>query len=476
MKSFSSSRRLRAKPKKRISAVALLFAIAAPAFAQDPQVQELKERLKQLEQMVVELKDQVAALEKKQETTPLPPPPINEPAAYTQRRQTASQNEISAARIDNESIDPHRSGYITIPNTGTLFKPFGYIKTDFIYDLKYAGQSYGLYVPSLFPSTTQPPARSTTVSARPSRLALEFLQPFRGSDAKAYIELDFLGGFDRNSLRVRHVYGQWKNILAGQTWSLFADPDAFPDTLEFEGPPSILFARQAQIRYTHRLTKQQSIAMSVERTGPDLVSTSALGTPIATSDTPDLLFSHRYEGSFGHTQTTFLYRRVGGFIENSSDPRLSAQRNGYGVSFSTAFALGGGARSDSIVLQGVLGRGITNYYNDNTGLGLDIGVNAAGAVVAVPSGAITAGYTHHWNSLFRSSVTFGRLQINSAAESPETTYKVSDYISMNLIAQPRPSILFGGEFIYGWLERKNGFKYIAPRIQLSATYYFNKNR
>jgi hypothetical protein len=33
----------------------------------------------------------------------------------------------------------------------------------------------------------------------------------------------------------------------------------------------------------------------------------------------------------------------------------------------------------------------------------------------------------------------------------------------------------GGEFIYGGLERKNGSKYNVPRIQLSATYYFNKH-
>lgn len=469
---LGSIRKIRFAPPGYILA---LFLAQCPAFPQDPRIQALEDKLRQLEQTMIDVRREIADLRKPEApaTAPLPAKASNSHIGEaTRHRETASQNEVSAPRIHNEPIEGTRAGYLVIPGTGTLFKPSGFIKTDFLYDLKYAGQRYGLYVPSLFPSTTQPPAKSTTVSARPSRLAFEFLQRAGDSDAKAYIELDFLGGFDRNSPRVRHVYGQYKNILAGQTWSLFVDPDAFPDTLEFEGPPSIIYNRQAQIRYTHPVNKHNSIAFSVERSGPDIQSTTPLGTATATSDVPDLLFSYRHEGGAGHLQATLLYRRVGGFLEDSPDPRFSAVRNAYGLMIGTSFNI----KADHVIFQGAIGNGITNYFNDNTGLGLDVGFNAAGRLVAVPSGGIVAGYTHRWSRLFRSSLNYGRLQINSAAESPGTTYKVSNYFTGNLIAQPRPTILFGGEFIYGWLERKNGFKYIAPRIQLSATYYFNKQR
>ena len=45
---------------------------------------------------------------------------------------------------------------------------------------------------------------------------------------------------------------------------------------------------------------------------------------------------------------------------------------------------------------------------------------------------------------------------------------------MNLIVQPSVRYLFGAEYIYGSLERKDGFEWVAPRIQASITYYINK--
>ena len=57
---------------------------------------------------------------------------------------------------------------------------------------------------------------------------------------------------------------------------------------------------------------------------------------------------------------------------------------------------------------------------------------------------------------------------------PETTYHISNYATANLIVQPTVRFLFGGEYIYGSLERKDGFKWVAPRIQGSVTYYINK--
>jgi len=45
---------------------------------------------------------------------------------------------------------------------------------------------------------------------------------------------------------------------------------------------------------------------------------------------------------------------------------------------------------------------------------------------------------------------------------------------VNLIFQPSVSLLFGAEYIYGQLVRKNNYVWNAPRIQGSAQYSFNK--
>jgi hypothetical protein len=145
---------------------------------------------------------------------------------------------------------------------------------------------------------------------------------------------------------------------------------------------------------------------------------------------------------------------------------------GYGGALSAVWGLG--AWRDSAVFQAVLGRGISNYFNDNFGLGTDVGFNAEGRLVATPAGSVTVGYSHYWTKLVRSTVSYGYTRINNPAGDPGTTYHTSQYATGNIIFQPTVRFLFGAEYIYGSARRKNNFIWIAPRVQASLTYYINK--
>ncbi len=144
--------------------------------------------------------------------------------------------------------------------------------------------------------------------------------------------------------------------------------------------------------------------------------------------------------------------------------------DGFGGSLSGVW----GSARDNVVFQGIIGKGISNYYNDNFGLGSDVGGDARGQLVATPSGSGTFGYQHYWTKLLRSTFSYGFLKINNTAADPGTNYHISHYATGNLIVQPTVSLLFGAEYVYGSLERKDGFKWVAPRIQASVTYYLNK--
>src|SRR5262245_20968812 len=203
------------------------------ALSQPADIQELKIKLQQLEQMVSDLKSQVAVAEQSQRPPGSPPlatstnvvgnqppqvPILRLSTTYigreTQQRQTAGNNDASAPRVDNESLDSELRGFFRVPATETLIKLGGFVKTDFFYDLNYTGSYYGAYVPSSFPSTTQPKSRDSTISMRPSRFNVEFRQPaFHDNDSivKGYLEWDFLGNYERTSLRMRQFYGQYKN-------------------------------------------------------------------------------------------------------------------------------------------------------------------------------------------------------------------------------------------------------------------------
>jgi hypothetical protein len=469
---------------------------AGTILAQQPNLQDLQNKLLEFEEStqktIQDLKAQIAALQQGQRppasvpTSPPAPsqasevPVVQVPQQYygaeTRTRQTALEDAEGAPRVDNEPLDPELRGFFHIPGTQTYMKFGGFVKTDLFYDLNYAGTYYGAYVPSSFPSSTTPHSQNSTVSMRPTRFTWETRQgPLdnSGKEVKIYFEFDFLSNYDRNSIRLRQFYGQYDNFVAGQAWSAFADPDAFPDTLEFEGPPGMIAARNPQFRYTQPLGKHNSIGVSVEKSGTDTPFSTQFGTPIGTSKFPDLIGFYRYENNHGHIYAATLFRNVGGMIPNEQVFNLSRHTGGFGESLSGVWGIPH-FKNDSVQFQLVFGKGISNYYNDNFGLGTDVGFNAAGNLVATPTGSGQVGYTHNWTKILRSSASYGYLRINSPAADPGSTYHVSNYATVNFIVQPTVRLLFGAEYVYGSLERKDDFKWIAPRIQASVMYYINK--
>ena len=468
------------------SVVVTILTASGCLFAQQPDVSQLKTKLQQLEQMMQDLQKQITDLETAQSSpakplvaaapkpAPVPTPqvPTDHMGDLTRTREVASQNAESAARINNEEMDPALRGFFRLPGTGTLVKLGGFVKTDLYVDANQAGTYYGQYVPSTFPSSPQPHTVDATVSMRPSRFTTEFLQPAGsgGDMVKGYLEFDFLGSYDRTSLRMRQFYAQYKNLLAGQTWSSFGDPDAFPDTLEFEGPPGMMGTRNPMIRYTQPLGKENSLGVSVEKSGTDVPFATQLGTPVASSLRPDLIGFYRYENTHGHLYFAGISRSVGGTVQNAAVSNLTNHVEGYGGSLSGVW----GSKTNNVVFQAIFGKGISNYYNDNFGLGSDVGGDAHGRLVATPSGSGNIGYQHFWTRYVRSTFSYGYLRINNTASDPGTNYHISNYATANIIVQPSQSYLFGAEYIYGSLERKDGFKWVAPRIQASVTYYLNK--
>ncbi len=282
--------------------LALVSILIVPAgLAQTPTVQDLQTQLRQFEEStqktIQDLKAQIAAMQQAQKTAAAAAtaavaaqaqevPVVHTPAEYygteTRTRNTAGQNEVGAPRIDNEPLDPKLRGFFHLPGTSTYMKFGGFVKTDLFYDLNYAGTYYGAYVPSSFPSSPTPHTQNSTVSMRPTRFTWETRQGTLDNsenEVKVYFEFDFLSNYDRNSIRLRQFYGQYKNFLAGQAWSAFSDPDAFPDTLEFEGPPGMIAARFPQFRYTQPINKHHSVGVSIEKSGTDTPFSHAVWRP-----------------------------------------------------------------------------------------------------------------------------------------------------------------------------------------------------
>lgn len=381
--------------------------------------------------------------------------------------QTDSQDQIAAPRIDNAPLDPRFPGYFRLPGTQTLLRIGGYFKTDFIYDLKPPGNTDS-FIPSSFPIPTVAGVNNTTVSVRPTRMNLDFLIPVSSSSVRFFLELDMFGS-NATTPRLRHAYAQVKNVLLGQSFSNFMDPDSGPDTLDFQGPNGQVSIRNPQLRYSIPVREKDSLSFSVEKASSDILFTTPEFKNLPNNPAPDSAIKFRHEYTSGHIQLSGLFRDVAAYLPDGRSDSVF----GWGVNLTGAQKLFG---SDTFVYQGAYGAGMERYVNDTSGLGID--AQPANAdhphLHAVPVTAFYGGYQHYWKKQVRSSAVWGFAQTQNTNLEPGTDFHQSNYGSANIIWNPFGSLNVGTEILYGWKVATNRASADDTRFLFSAKYNFIK--
>jgi len=380
--------------------------------------------------------------------------------------QTNSQDEVAAARYDNAPLDPKYPGYFRLPGTRTFMKIGGYAKSDITFDVRPAGDQER-FIPSSIPIPAPADFSNSIISVRPSRINVDFLVPTEiARTIRFFLEVDFFGS-SSTTPRLRHAYAQGKNLLIGQTFSNFMDPDAGPDTLDFQGPNSQVSIRNPQLRYTFRLGKKTTTSIAIEKPSSDVAFKTPDFSAQPNSPSPDGTFQFRHEMDFGHVQFSALLRDISAFLPNGRTDSVF----GWGLNLAGLFKL---FDKDAFVYQGAYGNGISRYINDTSGLGIDAAVISAQKpeLEAVPTIGIYGGYQHFWISKLRSSAVIGYLQSENTPAQVNSAFHRSGYSAANLIWTPIAQLSLGTEFLYGWRVNKDGSTGNAPRIQLSAKYNF----
>ena len=478
-------------------AVALLTSMLMPAKAlaqndsSGPSAEELKQQLSNLQlqmQKVQSRLDQLESAQSSSATQPQAPPAnqtgttqVSQPALQgptspqvgeaTATYNTFSEDSLAAARYNNVPLDPKYDGFFRLPGTQTILKIGGYFKTDFIRDLKPAGNS-DAFVPASIPIPQISTANNTSISVRPTRLTLDFRIPStRIGEVRFYVEGD-LFGTNATTPRVRHAYAQASNFLIGQTFSNFMDPDGFPDTLDFQGPNGMVNLRNPQLRYGFALAKSTTLYFSAEKPSSDIIFTTPTFSAQPNTPRVDGTVRLRQEFQGGHFQVSGLFRDISAFAVTGGISRTD-QVFGWGVNVSTGFKTFG---KDNVVFAVAGGHGISRYIQDTSGLGIDAELASAGTYLkATPAIGIEAAYQHYWNKTLRSSAVYSYAAVNDTINAPADTYNHGEYTAANLIWNPWGSSLnMGAEFLYGWQVQQDGLKGNAPRIQFSAKYSFVK--
>src|SRR6516164_7465501 len=377
---------------------ALLVGASITASAQNSELDQLKAQMKAMEQTMEQMKQKIAELERQKVAAPAPTATnaleatsasiqtleqvaqgqhVSEKSPITYRDALNDQQD-AASRPKDYTLDPTYRGFIPVPNTPVLVKFNAKPHVDMTSDNKNAGNQ-NRFVPAMFPLKGDPNyggGEQFHVNANATQLKIDVRAPELDGNFRFYYQNDFFGsGSDTGDMkyRIQHLYGQFYGFKAGFTYGVWEDPDSWPDTVDYEGPNAVIFARRAVAQYTAAWNDNWNTTFGVEKPDifVDLNSGPNPGTTTLTS-MPDLGFNTRYEKEgFGHLQFSTIFRDIGARNGAGRDQHVF----GWGVNLSAGLDL---TKNDYLQMLGVYGHGVGGMGNDTSFLNSDAAFNSNG--------------------------------------------------------------------------------------------------
>ncbi len=352
-------------------------------------------------------------------------------------------------------------GSFLIPGTNTEFSISGYVKADFIYDLKQKDGSV-IYPAGL--KTGDPRIKDDEIGdeqghfqahAKQSRLRINTSTPTVLGDLKVGIETDFFGeGGNENqsnsySMSLGNAYAQIGGLLVGQYWTNFGTLAAYPENVDFEGPSGITFVRQAQVRWTQMIDDKLSFSVSLE---------NAEGPEDFIDRLPDGVVALEYNDDWGQFRMSALGRQL-------TSPDDKADEIAYGINVSGTYAIWPGGN----ILGGfTYGDGIGRYLID--GIGEDA-IYMNGRLETKKAYGMVAGVNHKFTDTVMGQVVVGRHHISDAYRLM-AGFKRVNTVHTSIFWSPLSRLTIGGEVVYYDKENRFGNKIENIRLQTSVQVSF----
>ncbi|MCG7602238.1 DcaP family trimeric outer membrane transporter [Halomonas sp. McH1-25] len=358
----------------------------------------------------------------------------------------------------------------------TKINLYGFAQLDVAYNSGPEMAASGFVPLQIRPDDVDGSEGHTDLGAYTSRLGISTVTPTKHGPFKTVIEGDFNGN-GGGSFRLRHAYGVWNGILAGQTWTNFSGVVGLTPTIDFTGPVGRPNAgRLAQLRYT---TGNFSVALE----DPDTFSADIAGSDPSELDEYNNYYeienqsrlpalTMRYKNSQGPLSYEFgaLIRELGYYnsIEDNDEYGW-----GWGLNAAASYTF-----SRDIVLRGVIthGDGIGGYtffnpggagYVDESGDIETIEASAADFGVTVPAGP----------GAFNISYAIVKADLDGVVDDGRvlpTPYGYEQYNSVfvNYIWSPIERVAYGIEAAHHKTEQVTGGSGDTYRVQGMIRYKF----
>jgi len=381
--------------------------------------------------------------------------------------QVAILDELVRTQPESTKYGEDFTGSIPIPDTDAAVKVGGFVKMSMVSTLDPLGTD-DRFVTGLIPvgaSSSTTDDGEVAVSARQSRLGIEIRDSTSYGPLRAFIEGDFAGTGD--TYRLRHAFGQFRQVLAGKTWSTMVDNRATPEEIDFEGINGRIQARQPQIRYFPSFGRDMDLLIGLEDPAPDVTGGQGV------SQYPDIVASVRRNwADRWHVKTSLLLRQIE--AEWNLDSSVSDTEFGWGLSVSGKVGLEIWDERDNILFQFNYGDGIGRYINDLQEVGgQDAEFNPlTGELETLNVFSSYVAYQHWWRESLRSTLTYSWVDVDNLSFQDDSAYARTDRAIINLLWSPVARVDVGGELLWGRRENKDGASGTARQIQFGAKYRF----
>ena len=364
---------------------------------------------------------------------------------------------------------------------------YGFGQADTIVDFKQNNPDwYDVNRPSRLPNVANQFGQDGHfyLSPRQSRLGVKGETPTANGVVKGQFEFDMFGvGADagQTTIRLRHAWGQWKEVGAGLTNSEFMDGDVFPNVVDYWGPNGMLFFRNVQVFWEPYRDGDSNARIAIEAPGASgdggvYADRVELQNIKPRFPSPDFTGHYRKSQKWGYIQVGGALRYIAYDDTLTTDKfDLSGHVWGWGLSVSSNVKA---TDSDVLRLQFVYGAGVENYFNDAP---VDVGIknNPGNAVTPVVGEAlkdlgIVLYLDHTWNSTWSTAAGYSLVDISNSNAQAANAYRRGQYASINLLSTPAKNVMIGGELQFARRDNYlDGFNSNDIRLQFTFKYNFS---
>jgi hypothetical protein len=383
------------------------------------------------------------------------------------------EKAVAIAQADDPTQDLLSSfpGAWRLPGTDSAFKVGGFVRTAIVFNQDVLEIPDRFIVGSIpVGSSDDQNAAQSSITANQSRLNFDYRESTSAGILRAFIEGDFTG--DGNTFRLRHAFGQWDRVLAGQTWSAFVDTNATPEGVDFEGLNARINVRQSQVRFSPRFGENFSLELSLEDPNPQIQNGSGI------TRIPDIVVAGRFQPHNRlHLKAALLGRQIRG---QEAVPSGSNTDGNVDKQYAWGFSLSGSFNTpyfdyrDKFLFQLNKGNGIGRYVNDLNSIGNYDGIFnlATGDLQLFNVFATYGSLQHWWGNTSRSNFTLGLVDVNNPGFVEGDAYKRTIRASANFMWNPIANVDTGIEYLWGQRENKDGERGDAQQIQMMIRYMF----